>query len=149
MALKQLFSLKITKIVQYSATRSPCVVRLSYYSLLSTLLCFDIFWKKCFETFAASLPLPPLAKSWLRAYPCPSFWASILQYLFFIKRGISDDVIACNLWFRGPSNQKSWLRIWFSDRISNMGNWNKAIMWMYWNAYLENKMKISQEIFCS
>ena len=33
-----------------------------------------------------------------------------LQKVPFLK--ISDDVIACDLWFGPPPNQKSWLRLW-------------------------------------
>ena len=49
--------------------------------------------------------------------PGHGFWSSILRYLCPHKNSffkVSDDVIACDLWFVPPPhpNQKSWLRLW-------------------------------------
>ena len=57
----------------------------------------------------------PLAKSWLRANTqatpsnLPFYDIFALAEKVPLSK-ISDDVIACDLWFAPPPNHKSWLR---------------------------------------
>ena len=67
-------------------------------------------------------PPPPFSKSWLRACQHQVKASDLSHYDIFAPTKnssfeVSDDVIACDLWFGSPppSNQKSWLCLCYGN----------------------------------
>ena len=90
-----------------SAPRPPSVIRLRYTSFLNTSPKLDI----C--TFQLLHKALSLCKILVKCQPAtisnlPSYDIFVPQAVSLLK--IFDDVIACDLWFGPPTNQKFWPR---------------------------------------
>ena len=88
-----------------SAPRPPSVIRLRYTGFLNTSPKLDI----C--PFQLLLKALSLCKIRVKCQPAtisdlPSYDIFVLQKVPRLK--IFDDVIACDLWFGPPTNQKFW-----------------------------------------
>ena len=80
-------------------------------------------WKlesRSFAHFSLFQNSPPFSKSWLRTCQHQVKASDLPHYDIFAPTKnssfeVSDDVIACDLWFGSPPNQKSWLCLCYGN----------------------------------